>query len=121
MPECPRCQNLEEILRRERKEIVRLKALNARISERAKGRKRLIDAGAASQLEADKAARRVLNNALTTLLDTPQLSVEWLRKHWRKVADRALKSLDRFEKPETTYHGRKRSEHAMPRHGKQSS
>jgi hypothetical protein len=116
-----RAKALEALLQRERQEASRLKEVNKRLDDRARDRKKRIDAMAVNQMSAAEVAKRVLNHLFYKIgNDLPAISEEskkWLVEHRATLYDSALATLDKWSAPTFIYRGRKREEHAMPRHG----
>ena len=121
MPNCDKCKYLQGVLDKERKELVKLREQVARVSDRAKDRKKLLDKVTGAQEDAAKAVESAVSYVMRYLtMYAPQEVQEWASKHSVALRNRAREALDTY-KDEKKYKVRKREEHAMPRHGKYSS
>lgn len=122
--QCQRCNNLNRYLQEARKEILELKRRNDLLDQRARDRKAQINLGVATQLRADAETRAAVLRLIERLVAWGELCEEctaYFRKAFRALLKYALAPLDKYHPKYTKRPPRKRDEHAMPRHGKQSS
>ena len=123
MPEtnsCSRCSNLNRSLQDARKEIVRLNDRLKAKDQTNRERKKLIDRGASSQVDAHEAADRAVSCLLDNLRINP-LFKEYVREQAARLSREALASLDHYMRVENKRPARVKDEHSMPRHGRDSS
>lgn len=119
---CDRCSHLEVSLNDARKEIVALKDRAAILDNRARERKKLLDRVTTGQVEAADAVDAALTRLFFYINSSSPVDVaDYVHKNqlaWAQVARTALEKYVPSEFPNKV---RLPGEHAMPRHGKQSS
>jgi hypothetical protein len=121
-PSCERCKALEGYLQRERQELAKLRASVARLSDRAKERKQLLDKVVTGEVTAAKAADQAVSAVITHLiLRTPENISEYMKSHSMMIRNVGREVLDRFKNDDHKFKYRNSAEHSMPRHGRQSS
>lgn len=124
---CERCKTLEGFLQRARKEHAALKDLHARAVKRGTDRKKLLDAVVSGQTDAAAAVEHAVSAIINHLLSVTKPVGEvhqYVQSHSQKIRNVARVALDTYQRDNAAHQAvanRKRSEHAMPRHGRYSS